>query len=120
VGLSGGGYAARDDRRYEKRLTQVRSARVREFEDRPGHATEAAIRGRVGGITSMRHTLPITRRPAQAQSAYASKLEFKQSASSLISLNTAFLLNNTGVLFTALFGNALGLFFTTIGSDTTT
>ena len=47
--------------------------------------------------------------PAKAQSAYASKLLFKQDASTLIAQNTLFLALDYSVIFQAALGNALSL-----------
>jgi hypothetical protein len=70
----------------------------------------------------MRHTKAITRKPAKAQSAYASKLLFKQEASSLIALNTAFLVDDFSLVLGALFTNALslGTFISIVFGDNTT
>lgn len=58
----------------------------------------------------MRHTRSVTRKqPAKAQSAYASKLLFKQDASTLIAQNTLFLALDYSVIFQAALGNALSL-----------
>ena len=57
----------------------------------------------------MRHTRTITRKPAKAQSAYASKLQFKQLASSDIAFNTLILVDSAMSVFQALLGNALSL-----------
>ncbi len=70
----------------------------------------------------MRHTRTITRKPAKAQSAYASKLEFKQLASQDIALNTLFLVDDASAVFRALLGNALslGVFYVFTFADQTT
>ena len=57
----------------------------------------------------MRHTRVITRKPVRAQSAYASKLEFKQDASTLIAINTSGLMADISLIGQALFINALSL-----------
>ena len=58
----------------------------------------------------MRHTRSITRRqPAKAQSAYASKLLFKQEAAQSLAFNTFILTADAGSVFRALLGNALSL-----------
>ena len=67
----------------------------------------------------MKHTKAVTRKPAQAQSAYASKLQFKQEWSTLITSGIGSL-SNIGL---ATFVNSLGLgaFIDIIfGDDTTT
>ncbi|MDZ4858414.1 MAG: hypothetical protein SGI88_05485 [Candidatus Hydrogenedentes bacterium] len=60
----------------------------------------------------MKHTKAISRRPAKAQSAYASKLFFKQELSSMVTQNSA-------VIFGSLFFNSLslGTFFEVIFPD---
>ncbi len=58
----------------------------------------------------MRHTRSIThKRPAKAQSAYASKLLFKQEASNTITTGTLFLALDYSTIFQAALGNALSL-----------
>ncbi len=58
----------------------------------------------------MRHTRSIThKRLAMAQSAYASKLQFKQEASQSIAFNTFGLVGDAGLVWRALLGNALSL-----------
>jgi len=66
----------------------------------------------VGGIEGMKHTKAISRRPSKAQSSYASKLEFKQSMSTLI-------LDGGTIVFGSLFFNslALGTFFEVVFED---
>ena len=57
----------------------------------------------------MFHMRSVTRKPVKAQSAYASKLEFKQAASTSIALNSSILIDGITVIGSALFTNALGL-----------
>jgi hypothetical protein len=57
----------------------------------------------------MRHTKPVTRKPAQAQSAYASKLLFKQEASNLLTLGAIGTADWIVTLSSAVFVNSLGL-----------
>ena len=71
----------------------------------------------------MRHTKAVTRRPAQAQSAYASKLQFKQEASTLITDGLVGLGDAFMTIGSALYVNGLGLSFINIvvgGTGTTT
>lgn len=57
----------------------------------------------------MLHVRSVTRKPVKAQSAYASKLEFKQAASTTIAFNSALLLDGITTIGSALFVNALSL-----------
>jgi len=60
----------------------------------------------------MRHTKALTKRPAQAQSAYASKLQFKQAWSRGITTGIAMLGDA--------FANSLGLGLNIVKDNTTT
>lgn len=57
----------------------------------------------------MRHTKSVTRKPAHAQSAYASKLLFKQEASTLLTLGAVGTFDWIVTLSSSVFVNSLGL-----------
>ncbi|NUM56598.1 MAG: hypothetical protein HUU46_23455 [Candidatus Hydrogenedentes bacterium] len=57
----------------------------------------------------MKHTKAVTRKPAQAQSAYASKLLFKQEASTLLTTGIVGTFDWITLLSSAVFVNSLGL-----------
>jgi hypothetical protein len=57
----------------------------------------------------MKHCRVLTKRPAMAQSGYASKIEFKTSLSTLVTDGTILLTDGFLTVTTALFVNSLGL-----------